>query len=167
MGISYDGEKETITAKTRGRVATPFTEGKSPTTFLLETDFSLLNNLVQRINKKYPHLIEKCNKLLRVKDLASFYEELANEFNTIIALMFQGGDSGRSPVLHWEYKKKSILDTLIKNENSYIKGELNMINFSSYLFHLLLKTLHGDYTDLQTVLSQKKAGRLKTKLNFN
>lgn len=91
LGISYDGDNSTITAKTRGRAETPFTEAKSPTTYLLETDFNLLNNIVNRVTSKYPHLIKKCEKLLRVKDLPSLYRELESEFNTIIALMFQGG----------------------------------------------------------------------------
>lgn len=89
-----------------------------------------------------------------------------SEFNTIIALMFQGGEGGKTTVNFWEYRSGSLLDTIIRNKNSYLNAELNMINFSSYLFTHILDALGENYEPLQKILSLDKAGKLK-KLNYS
>ena len=95
LGLSYDGELDTLTAKTRGRMGTPSDpEGRKPTHYLLETKFSLLNNIVGRVKSKYPMLVELCESLLRVKDINTYFQTLNKEFNTVVALMYQGGEHG-------------------------------------------------------------------------
>lgn len=165
LGISYDGHLDTLTAKTRGRVATPLTKGKNPTIFKLETNFNLLNNIVGRVTAKYPELIAKCEQILKVKDISTLYTELSSEFNTIIALMFQGGEYGKTTIKNWEYRYGSLLDKIVSNKNTYLNNELNMINFSSFLFTHLLETLGGQTENLQKFLSLDKKGDLK-KLNY-
>lgn len=98
LGISYDGDLDTLTAKTRGRAATPFNKGKSPTDYKLETNYNLTQNLVNRIKDYYPELENKMLNLLKVKDIASLYLNLKEEFNTIVALLYQGGENGKTKV---------------------------------------------------------------------
>lgn len=165
LGISFDGDKETLTAKTRGRVATPTSEAKSPTEYLLETNYNLNNVLVNLITKKYPELKKRCEELKKVKDLSGLYKTLKSEFNTIIALIFQGGEDGRKPITCWEYEFGSLLDTIVRNKNVYLNNEINMTNFSSFLFSHLLDTLEGKYEGLTNILSLDKP-KLKT-YNFD
>ena len=44
--------------------------------------------------------------LLKVKDIASLYLNLKAEFNTIVALMYQGGENGKTKYLLENMKKE-------------------------------------------------------------
>lgn len=165
LGLSYDGKLDTLTAKTRGRAATPFSPGKSPKDFLLETNYNITNYIVQRITEYYPELAKKLTDLQQIKDINSLFTHLRPEFNTIVAMMYQGGENGKTKISSWEYEAGSILDLMVKNKNFYIKFEVNMTNFSSYLFTYLLDALNGEYSRLGTILSLDKPKSL-LKLKF-
>lgn len=98
LGLSYDGNLDTLTAKTRGRAATPFSEAKKPVEYLLETSYNLNANIVTRISNYYPELKKKLLDLCKVKDIQSLFNQLKPEFNTIVALMYQGGENGKTKV---------------------------------------------------------------------
>lgn len=102
----------------------------------------------------------KCQDLLKVKDITSLFTVLKNEFNTIVALMFQGGETGKTKISSWEYEKGSVLDTIVSNRNVYLKSELNMTNFSSFLFTYLLEAMDGKYSNLGNILSLDKPKNL-------
>lgn len=75
--------------------------------------------------------------------------------------MFQGGEYGKTKVANWEYEKDSILDQIVRNKNVYLKSELNMINFSSFLFTHLLDSMAGKTEHLGNILSLDKPKVLK------
>lgn len=164
--MSYDGEMDTITAKTRGRAPTPFDPGKSPKDYKLETIYNLNNHIVKRVTQYYPELERKLMDLIKVKDISTLFNYLKKEFNTIVALLYQGGENGKTKVTSWEYEGGSILDEFVRNKNVYIKLELNMTNFSSHLFRYLLEALGGEYKNLGNVLSLKKP-KILTKLKYD
>lgn len=142
-------------------------KGRPGQTFPLVTNFHITHLTAERIISKYPELIPKIEKLMSVKNITSLFNQLHNEFNTIVALMYQGGgEKGKSKVKYWEYRRESILDRILRNPRALMGGELNMINFSSYLFKLLLETAQGNYTNFQNALSIKKGKELK-KLEFD
>lgn len=93
-----------------------------------------------RVTAKYPELQDLCSKLTRIKDINSLFEHMTKEFNTIVALMYQGGEHGKATIKHWEYRQGSLLDAIASNLHNYLGNELNMINLSSFLFRHLLDT---------------------------
>lgn len=166
LGIAYYASKGTLSARTRGRVGTPLKpEGKSPTNYTLSTDFTILNNIVGRVTAKYPSLIPLCNSLIKINNIPSMVSTIKKELNTVIALMYQGGEYGKASINHWEYRRGSLLDVIVSNKKVLIGAELNMINFSSYLFRYLLEGLIGEFSGLNKILTLEndKRGKKKNK----